>query len=166
MSDPNQPSVPPGWYPDGQGGQRWWDGNQWTEHQQPAPGAVPPPPAPPPAPGAPGQTYGAPPPPPPGFGAQAPYGSPQGYGYGAAGYGPAPSNYLVWSILATLLCCWPIGIVSIVKASQVNGLWNSGRYDEARKASDDAKRWAIISAILGLAVGVILVVAALGSNNR
>ncbi len=25
-------STPPGWYPDGEGGQRWWDGNQWTEH--------------------------------------------------------------------------------------------------------------------------------------
>jgi hypothetical protein len=38
MSDPNQPSTPPGWYPDGQGGQRWWDGNQWTEHTQPPQG--------------------------------------------------------------------------------------------------------------------------------
>jgi hypothetical protein len=35
MSDPNQPTVPAGWYPDGQGGQRWWDGTQWTEHTQP-----------------------------------------------------------------------------------------------------------------------------------
>ena len=30
-------STPPGWYPDGQGGQRWWDGNQWTEHTLPPP---------------------------------------------------------------------------------------------------------------------------------
>ncbi|MDN5743893.1 MAG: DUF2510 domain-containing protein [Nocardioidaceae bacterium] len=37
MSDPNQPTAPPGWYPDGQGGQRWWDGTQWTEHTQPPP---------------------------------------------------------------------------------------------------------------------------------
>ena len=38
MSDPNQPTTPPGWYPDGQGGQRWWDGTQWTEHTQPGAG--------------------------------------------------------------------------------------------------------------------------------
>lgn len=38
MSDPNQPSTPPGWYPDGQGSQRWWDGTQWTDHTQPAGG--------------------------------------------------------------------------------------------------------------------------------
>ena len=41
MSDPNQPSTPPGWYPDGQGGQRWWDGSQWTEHTQPPAGDAP-----------------------------------------------------------------------------------------------------------------------------
>jgi hypothetical protein len=32
-------STPPGWYPDGQGGQRWWDGNQWTEHTVPPEGS-------------------------------------------------------------------------------------------------------------------------------
>lgn len=41
MSDPNQPTTPPGWYPDGQGGQRWWDGTQWTEHTQPPPADTP-----------------------------------------------------------------------------------------------------------------------------
>ena len=53
MSDPNQPSTPPGWYPDGQGGQRWWDGNQWTEHTQPPSGGAPAAPAAPAAPSAP-----------------------------------------------------------------------------------------------------------------
>ena len=36
---------PPGWYQDPTGpGLRWWDGNRWTEHHQPAV-ALPPPPA-------------------------------------------------------------------------------------------------------------------------
>jgi hypothetical protein len=32
----------PGWYPDpnAPGGQRWWDGSQWTGHVQAAPGAT------------------------------------------------------------------------------------------------------------------------------
>jgi hypothetical protein len=47
VSHPNNPNVPPGWYPDGQGSQRWWDGTQWTEHVQPA---APQQPAQPPAP--------------------------------------------------------------------------------------------------------------------
>lgn len=59
MSDPNQPSTPPGWYPDGQGGQRWWDGNQWTEHTQPpAGGSAPSAPAAPAAPSGPAAPAG------------------------------------------------------------------------------------------------------------
>jgi Protein of unknown function (DUF2510) len=30
-------SPPPGFYDDGSGRQRWWDGGQWTEHRQGAP---------------------------------------------------------------------------------------------------------------------------------
>lgn len=37
-----QGNVPAGWYDDGQGAQRWWDGSQWTDHTQPAPSAAPP----------------------------------------------------------------------------------------------------------------------------
>jgi uncharacterized protein len=45
MSDPSAAppppsSVPPGWYPDGQGGTRWWDGAQWGPPSA-APGSVP-----------------------------------------------------------------------------------------------------------------------------
>lgn len=38
MSDPNIPaqSPAPGWYPDGSGATRWWDGVQWTQHVQQA----------------------------------------------------------------------------------------------------------------------------------
>lgn len=34
-------SVPAGWYDDGSGRQRWWDGQQWTEHYAPADQAAP-----------------------------------------------------------------------------------------------------------------------------
>lgn len=33
-ADPNRPA--PGWYPDGRGAQRYWDGSAWTEHVAPA----------------------------------------------------------------------------------------------------------------------------------
>ena len=33
-----------------------------------------------------------------------------------------PENYLVWAILCTVLCCLPIGIVSIVYSTKVSGL--------------------------------------------
>ena len=68
-----------------------------------------------------------------------------------------PDNYLVWAILCTVLCCLPFGIVSIVYSTKVSGLWAQGRYAEAQAAADNAKKWAIIGAIVGAAcvIGVI-----------
>jgi ABC-type Fe3+ transport system permease subunit len=69
-----------------------------------------------------------------------------------------PDNHLVWAILCTVLCCLPIGIVSLVYSNKVSGLWTQGRYAEAQAAADDAKKWAIIGAIVGAVFAVIIVV--------
>lgn len=34
-------TTPPGWYDDGSGRRRWWDGVQWTDHFEPTPAAPP-----------------------------------------------------------------------------------------------------------------------------
>ena len=81
----------------------------------------------------------------PGYGPQQPYGAQP----------PMPDTYMVWAILATLLCCLPFGIVSIVKASQVSSLYNQGRYQEAVAASEAAKKWAIWSAVAGVVLSII-----------
>ncbi len=102
-------------------------------------------------------TYPPPPPPPP----------PPGYGYGAPQGGvPAqqPDSNLVWGILVTVLCCLPFGIVSIIQASKVSGLWAQGQYAEAQKASNDAKKWAIWGAVAGVVVGIIYLVIALAGG--
>lgn len=65
-----------------------------------------------------------------------------------------PSNYLVWAILATLCCCLPTGIVSIIYAAQVNSKWEGGDWAGAREASERAKMWALISLILGVVFSV------------
>lgn len=71
-----------------------------------------------------------------------------------------PNNNLVWAILVTVFCCLPLGIVSIVKATQVSGLWAQGQYAEAQKAADDAKKWAMWGAIIGaIAIVVYLIIA-------
>jgi len=69
-----------------------------------------------------------------------------------------PDNYLVWAILCTVLCCLPLGVVSIVYSTKVSGLWAQGRYAEAQSASDSAKKWAIIGAVVGAVTYVIGVV--------
>ncbi len=74
------------------------------------------------------------------------------------GYQQEPDNYLVWAILCTVLCCLPFGIVSIVYATKVSGLWAQGRYAEAQAASANAKKWAIIGAITAVVAAVIFTV--------
>lgn len=69
-----------------------------------------------------------------------------------------PDNYLVWAILVTIMCCLPLGIVSIVYSTKVSGLWAQGRYAEAQTAAENAKKWAIIAAVVGVAASVIGVV--------
>ena len=64
-------------------------------------------------------------------------------------------SHLVWAILATLFCCLPAGIVSIVYAAQVNGKLAAGDLEGALRASNSAKTWTLISVALGLVAGVI-----------
>lgn len=118
----------------------------------PEPGADQPGYVPPPA-----GSYPPPPPPPP---AGYPPAPPAGYGPGAYGQpmSSPPPNHLVWAILTTLFCCLPFGIVSIVFAAQVSSKWAGGDYAGAQASSDNAKRWAIISAVAGLAVVGVYVV--------
>lgn len=62
--------------------------------------------------------------------------------------GTPPDNNLVWAILCTVLCCLPLGIVSIIKATKVKELWALGDYAGAQKAANDAKKWAIWGAAI------------------
>lgn len=56
-------------------------------------------------------------------------------------------NHMVWAILTTLFCCLPLGVVSIVYASQVDGKRAAGDIAGARIAADKARFWAIASAV-------------------
>jgi hypothetical protein len=96
-------------------------------------------------------TYPPPPPPPPQYGA-----SQGGYPQPAQ----QPDSNLVWGILVTVLCCLPFGIVSIIYASKVSGLWGQGQYAEAQAAANNAKKWAIWGAVAGVVVGIIYAIIA------
>jgi len=69
-----------------------------------------------------------------------------GGGRGGRPRGPKPDSNLVWGILTTLLCCWPLGIVSIIYAAQVDSHWARGDARRARDASNKAKNFAMWSA--------------------
>ena len=69
-----------------------------------------------------------------------------------------PDNNLVWAIVSTILCCWPLGIVSIIKSTKVNTLWAQGDHEGAKKSADDAKKWAIYSAVGAVLFWIIYIV--------
>lgn len=66
--------------------------------------------------------------------------------------------YLVFSILATVLCCLPFGIVGIVYAAKISGLNAAGDFDGARKAAKTSMIWTIVSAATAILVVVFYVV--------
>jgi hypothetical protein len=75
---------------------------------------------------------------------------------------PMPKNYLVESILVTLFCCLPLGIVGIVNAAKVESNYRNYGYKEAKIASDEALKWVKWSlwvGVIGIALYLIAVVA-------
>ena len=74
----------------------------------------------------------------------------QSYASGNSYSTDKPDNNMIWGILCTVFCCIPFGVYSIILASKVNGLYNSGNYEEAQKMANEAKKWAIIGAAVGL----------------
>ena len=65
-----------------------------------------------------------------------------------------PKTWLIESILITILCCLPFGIVGIVNAARVNSLYDQALYDDAKRVSANAKRWCLF----GLIAGVIYII--------
>lgn len=104
-----------------------------------------------------GPAYGAPQTPPvapavydaPGPGAMgsSPYGTPAGMPYG----GPVQiENQLVKSILVTLFCCLPFGIVAILKAVEANNKAAVGDAAGAQASNAEASKWIKYGVIGGL----------------
>lgn len=68
---------------------------------------------------------------------------------------PNINNYLVWSILCTIFCCLPCGIVGIVYSNKVNTALNMGNIEEAIKSSKTAKTWNLVGTIIGAVITLI-----------
>jgi len=90
----------------------------------------------------------------------------------AAGATSDVPNYLIPAILSTIFCCVPLGVVSIIFASQVNSKVAAGDIAGATEASRKAKMFMFIAVGLGVLTWVCVIVmwifvfgmAAVGSN--
>jgi len=65
-----------------------------------------------------------------------------------------PETNMGLAIFTTLCFCLPLGIVAVIKANSVKKLFAAGQYDEAEKASADAKKLSYI----GIAGGIVIIV--------
>lgn len=86
---------------------------------------------------------------------QNPFGN-SGQPFGNPGQ-PQPKNWLVESILVTLFCCLPFGIVGIVNAASVNSKYMAGDYMGAQLASEAAAKWTKIGFFCGIGVIVLYI---------
>lgn len=68
---------------------------------------------------------------------------------------PKPDNNLVLAIITTVCCCLPFGIVGIVYASKVNGLYDAGKFEEAEEAAKTAKKWSLIGIVCGIVIDIL-----------
>jgi hypothetical protein len=71
--------------------------------------------------------------------------------------GQPPPNYLIPAILVTLFCCLPVGVASIIFATQVNTKYQAGDIAGAEEASKKAKMFAMIGGGVGLVVIVLVI---------
>ena len=69
--------------------------------------------------------------------------------------------YLVLSIISTICCCPPFGIVAIVFAAKINSAVNAGNTEEAKKSAKTAKIWIIVAFAAGI-ISYILYFALVG----
>ena len=68
-----------------------------------------------------------------------------------------PNNYLGLAI-ACILFCWPLGIPAIINAAKVNRLWDEGKNEQAKSASESAHRFGKIGLIVGIIVNALYLI--------
>lgn len=111
------------------------------------------------------------------------YGEPNNYEYGQ-GYGQQNQNYnqqnqgyyqqnnfngmpqkpvnwvpyLILSIISTLCCCFPFGVVGIVFSAKINSAMLAGNLEEAQNNAKMARIWIIVSFAIGLLTWLIYMV--------
>lgn len=78
-------------------------------------------------------------------------GYPGGYPMGT-NPGMPPDNNLVWAILATIFCFLPLGVVAIIKSTEVNSKWAMGDYAGAQMSLDESKKWTKWSVIVSVII--------------
>ena len=98
-----------------------------------------------------------PPPPPPPPQSQGTYAPPPPPLPGAAAGGAPVNTYLIPSIIVTLCCCLPLGIVAIVFAAQSSSKLSAGDLNGARESASRAKLFFWLALVLGIIANIVII---------
>ncbi len=85
-----------------------------------------------------------------------------------AGYPQQIPNYLWQSIVVTILCCMPFGVVAIVYAAKVDSLAAHGDIAGANAASKSAKTWVTVAVgcwLAALAIYAVFAIIAIAGSS-
>lgn len=87
--------------------------------------------------------------------------------YGSPSAATVP-NYLIPAILSTVFCCMPLGVASIIFATQVNSKLAAGDAAGAMESSKKAKMFMFIAiglGVLGWIIGIVCWVFVIAAGN-
>jgi len=68
-----------------------------------------------------------------------------------------PRDFLALALFALICCCFPIGIVALIKSIEVNRRYNRGDYAGAVRASQQAHSWGITAVVFGVCIFFIII---------
>jgi hypothetical protein len=70
---------------------------------------------------------------------------------------PNVPNFFMLSILSTLLCCPPTGIVALIYSAQVGTKMAAGDYPGAMAAAEKAQIWCWVSIGIGVVLNMLMI---------
>ncbi|XP_048580929.1 proline-rich transmembrane protein 1 isoform X2 [Nematostella vectensis] len=70
----------------------------------------------------------------------------------------SPPDYQALAWFACLCCCWPVGIVAIIKSNEVRNAMARGDYAAANAASSSARTLSMVSIGMGVAFMVLYLI--------
>ena len=74
-----------------------------------------------------------------------------------AGGERVPRTYLGWGVASTALCFLPLGLIAVIYGLRTGRALAEDRLDDARRSSRTARRWVVVTIIVGLLVDLLLV---------
>jgi Na+-driven multidrug efflux pump len=69
------------------------------------------------------------------------------------------TTHLGWSVASAMLCFLPLGLIAVLYAVAANKALGAGDIDRARRKAKVAKRWLVVTIVVGVLIDLFLLAA-------